>query len=66
MKAKAIAKAVPVSKIKEVVNIILQNFVQEEIGNRVTKNNMMALAIQINQAFDGQITLPPKGNSAKK
>jgi 1,6-anhydro-N-acetylmuramate kinase len=48
-------------EIKKVVNVLLDNFAKEEQGNRVTSNNMFALATKINQALDGQITLtPPK------
>lgn len=46
-------------KIKKVVDVLLQKFLEEEKGNRVTNNNMMALGIQIGQAFNGQITLTP-------
>jgi ABC-type polysaccharide/polyol phosphate transport system ATPase subunit len=56
MKAKAKPAAQPVSEIKQTVMQLLSNFVKEEHGNRVTNNNMLALQIQIGQAFDGQIT----------
>jgi hypothetical protein len=52
-------KATPVSDIKKIVGQLLNNFLTEEHGNRVTKNNMFALATQINQTFEGQITLTP-------
>jgi hypothetical protein len=48
-------------EIRKVVQSILSNFLIEEQGNRVTKNNMQALMINVNHAFDGNITLtPPK------
>jgi hypothetical protein len=43
--------------IKKVVGHLLANFTKEELGNRVTNNNMMALTMMIGQALDGQITL---------
>jgi hypothetical protein len=43
--------------IKKVVGHLLANFTKEEMGNRVTNNNMMALTMMIGQALDGQITL---------
>jgi hypothetical protein len=48
--------AQPVSEIKQTVMQLLSNFVKEEHGNRVTNNNMLALQIQIDQAFNGIIT----------
>jgi hypothetical protein len=49
--------------IKKVVAALLANFTKEEMDNRVTNNNMMALTIMIGQALDGQITL---GDPASK
>lgn len=53
--------------IKKVVAVLLENFLKEEVGNKVTPNNMLALSIHITQALDGKITLnkpedatPPK------
>jgi hypothetical protein len=57
--AQAIAKkAAPTpEEIKQVVGHILQEFVREEAGNKVTRNNMAGLTMQLHGAIDGQITL---------
>jgi len=47
-------------EIKKVIAALIQNFVQEEQGNRVTSNNMLALTVMINQALDGKISLKPE------
>ena len=47
-------------EIKKVIAALIQNFVQEEQGNRVTSNNMLALTMMINQALDGEISLKPE------
>jgi hypothetical protein len=44
-------------EIKKVVILLLENFLKEEHGNRVTQNNMMALGVQIGQALDGKIVI---------
>lgn len=46
---------------KKVIAVLIQNFVKEEKGNRVTSNNMLALNIAINQAIDGLITINQPG-----
>ena len=46
--------------VKKVIAQLIQNFVEEEQGNRVTKNNMMALTMLISQALNGQITINPQ------
>jgi hypothetical protein len=54
-------------EIKKVVGHLLANFTKEEMGNRVTNNNMMALTMQIGQALDGQITLKkPEGKATEE
>jgi hypothetical protein len=45
--------------IKKVMQTVIDNFTREEQGNRVTVNNMMALAIKVNMVLDGKITLTP-------
>jgi hypothetical protein len=56
-----------IKEIKEVVGHLMANFIKEEMGNRVTSNNMMALAIQVNQALDGQITIKkPKAQAPEE
>jgi hypothetical protein len=52
-------------EIKKVVQVLLNNFIVEEKGNTVTTNNMTGLAIKIDQALDGLITLnAPKEEEA--
>ena len=43
--------------VQEVINQLLQQFTQEEAGNKVTRNNMLGLSMQIGMAFEGKITL---------
>jgi len=51
-------------KVKEVLGQIMQQFVNEEAGNKVTRNNMAGLIMQIHGAIDGQITIQNKeGNT---
>ena len=52
----ATPKLVVSAEVKATVGHLLANFTKEEMGNRVTNNNMMALTIQIGQALDGLIT----------
>jgi len=44
-------------EMKKIIGVILSEFSKEEMGNRVTKNNMMALNMQIGMALDGKITI---------
>jgi hypothetical protein len=51
-------KPVPnMEEIKQVVGGLLQNFVKEEAGNKVTTNNISGLAMNLMQALDGNITM---------
>ena len=50
--------------IKEVVQHLIQNFVKEEAGNRVTNNNMAGLTMMLMQAIDGKITMKPPEEQA--
>jgi len=51
-------KQVPdMQAIKEVVQALLQNFAKEEVGNKVTSNNMTGLTVNLMAALDGQITM---------
>jgi len=43
--------------VQDVIKTIVQQFTKEELGNRVTPNNMLALSMKIDMAFDGKITL---------
>jgi hypothetical protein len=52
-------------EIKKVVAVLIQNFIKEEAGNRITSNNMLALSIGINQAIDGQITMSKPGEGVQ-
>jgi hypothetical protein len=51
------AIAINTDEVKKVISTLIDNFVKEEAGNRVTRNNMLALSLYIGQAVDGQITL---------
>jgi hypothetical protein len=44
-------------QIKKVLAQIMQQFVHEEAGNKVTRNNIAGLTLQIHGAIDGHITL---------
>jgi hypothetical protein len=56
-KAKKTEAVANTADMKKVVNTLIENFVNEELGNKITKNNMLALSLYITQAIDGQITL---------
>jgi hypothetical protein len=49
------------NSVKQVISVVIDNFIKEEVGNRVTRNNMAGLTMTIMQAMDGNITLeqPP-------
>jgi len=52
------------AEVKQVLAEIMQQFVNEEAGNKVTRNNMAGLIMQIHGAIDGQITIQQKeGNT---
>jgi hypothetical protein len=52
---------------KKVIAQLMNEFVKEEAGNRVTSNNIMALNMKVNMALDGDITMqPPKKTPSKK
>jgi len=54
------AKIVPnIAEIKSVISTLVNNFVEEEKGNRVTNNNMTGLTVKLMAAIDGQITTTP-------
>lgn len=46
-------------EIKQVVSHLFSDFIKEEAGNRVTKNNMLGLLMNINLAVEGKISLTP-------
>ncbi len=46
-------------EIKKTVTALIDNFTKEELGNRVTSNNMFALHARLMMALDGQITITP-------
>ena len=47
--------------IKKIIGQLFKAFEQEEVGNRVTSNNMFALFTKVSMVLDGKITLnPPK------
>jgi glycine betaine/choline ABC-type transport system substrate-binding protein len=52
-------------QVKQVLAQILQQFINEEAGNKVTRNNMAGLTLQIHGAIDGHITLqkPQEGDT---
>lgn len=52
-------------EIKKVIGQLLQNFTQEEAGNKVTSNNMAGLAMNLMGALDGNITLKPPEEGTK-
>lgn len=56
---------VSTDEVKQVINQLVQNFIKEEQGNRVTNNNMSGLLMQIFAAVDGQITVnqPQEGDT---
>lgn len=53
-------------EIKKVINVILQEFIKEEAGNRVTSNNISGLQLKLSAALDGKITLTPPANEPEK
>ena len=44
-------------EVKQVIFQIVQQFIAEEKDNKVTRNNMAGLIMQLNGAVDGQITI---------
>jgi hypothetical protein len=44
-------------EVKQVIGQILQEFINEEAGNKVTRNNIAGLTIQLHGAIDGHITI---------
>lgn len=43
--------------VRAVVKALVDKFITDEAGNKVTRNNMTGLVVQLMAAFDGQITL---------
>jgi len=52
--------------IKKVVTKLIQDFIEEERGNRVTFNNMRSLHINITDALDGKITIKKSDDKPEK
>jgi hypothetical protein len=52
--------------IKEVVHNLIQNFVKEEVSNKVTNNNMAGLTMLLMQAIDGKITMKKPEDAPKE
>lgn len=52
--------------LRKVINTLLNEFTKEEVGNRVTSNNMAGLQMKLMMALDGKITLKPPGDGAAK
>jgi len=42
---------------KKIINMIISQFQQAEVGNKVTENNMMGLQMKIMMALDGKLKL---------
>jgi glycine betaine/choline ABC-type transport system substrate-binding protein len=61
---KAVAPPKPTpEQIKEVMGQILQQFINEEAGNKVTRNNIAGLTLHLHAAIDGNITIKKQEGS---
>jgi hypothetical protein len=54
-----------VEETMQVIQQLIQNFVAEESGNKVTGNNMAGLMLQIQGAVSGSIRIKPQEETAK-
>lgn len=52
-----------VDSVKQVVRQIIHEFISEEAGNKVTRNNMAGLSMQIFAAIEGNITITQQEGS---
>jgi len=50
-------------QVKKVIGQIIQQFVNDEVGNKVTRNNMAGLTMQLHGAIDGHITIQEQEGS---
>lgn len=55
-------QAIDKDSIKHTIGVLVDNFIKEEAGNKVTRNNMTGLAVQVMGAIDGTITVQTKDN----
>lgn len=50
--------------LKKIIGIVMDNFFRDEQGNRVTRNNMRGLQMDIMLAIDGKISIKEDGPEA--
>lgn len=51
-------------ELKKIIGIVMDNFFRDEQGNRVTRNNMRGLQMDIMLAIDGKISIKEDGLEA--
>lgn len=54
---------VTVDETKEVISALVQNFIAEEKGNKVTNNNMTGLLLHLMAAVEGKLRVKQEGES---
>ena len=54
---------VTVDETKEVISALVQNFIAEEKGNKVTNNNMTGLLLHLMGAVEGKLRVKQEGES---